>query len=186
MKLKQKTLLSVLFSLLFISFSNANEKLKKNQKPSEKSYIKAKINGNEVIIDAQEYFNTFYGELPDGRWYLGISGSLPEENESGSQVTMGIQLWQLQPIKTGNFQNGNWEEFGFFGNLYVGVLLEYQNINYGMTGFVTDMNAPKATLNITEITSSHIRASFSGTIYEPISRSSLVITDGELYIKRTD
>ena len=75
---------------------------------------------------------------------------------------------------------------GMFGNLYIGTTLGSQNIAYGMTGFVTDLNNPEASVNISELTNEHISAKFSGTIYEPLKGSSLVIPDGELFIKRTD
>lgn len=186
MKLKLATIFIALSSILFVTSSHTVDKINTNNKPIEASYLKAKINGEEVYIDAQEYFQTLYGELPDGRWYLGLTASLPDENAFGSQITMGVQVWQLQPVKAGSYNDGRWEEMGMFGNLYIGVLLGYQNIDYGMTGFVTDMNSPDASLNIIELTNEHIFATFSGTIYEPINRSPLVVTEGELFIKRTD
>lgn len=186
MKLKFTAFFIVLSCILLISSSHVDDKIDAYKQPIEESYLKAKINGEAVFIDAQEYFNTFYGELPDGRWYLGLTASLPNENAFGSQISMIVHVWQLQRIKTGSYHNGRWEEMGMFGNLYIGVQLGYQNIAYGMTVFGTDINKPEASLNIIELTNEHIIATFSGTIYEPVNRSPLVITEGELFINRTD
>jgi|GEM_PF-5151184 len=186
MKTRFKFTLLTLFPILLFSFGNTDEKIDKNQQPSEESYIKAKINGEEVYINAQEYFNTFYGEQSDGRWYLGISGGMPEEENIGLINSITVQIWQRNPVKEGNYKDGRWEEIGFFGNLYVGILLGYANKDLGLTAFVTDMEKPQATLQITELTQDYIRATFAGTIYDPVSRQSKMLTDGELYVKRTD
>ncbi len=186
MRIKKNLLFLILSCILFITSSNTNDKINNNRQPIEESYLKAKINGEEVFIDAQEYFNTFYGELPDGRWYLGISGGMPEEENLGLINSITVQIWQLNPVKEGNYQNGRWEEMGMFGNLYVGVLLGYADKDFGMMQFVTDIEKPQATLQITELTNEYIRATFGGTIYDPLKGTSLEITDGELFVKRTD
>ncbi len=54
---------------------------------------------------------------------------------------------------------------------YIGVLLRYQKIAYGMTGFATNMNKPEASLNSIELTNKHINPRFSETIYDPLNRS---------------
>lgn len=158
MKSRFNFILLTLFPILLFTCSNTYEKIDKSKKPKEESYLKAKINGEEVFIDAQEYFNTFYGEQPDGRWYLGISGGMPEEENLGLINSITVQIWQLNPVKEGNYENGRWEEMGFYGNLYVGILLGYANKDLGMMAFVTDMEKPQATLQITELTKEYIRA----------------------------
>lgn len=177
-----------LFSILLINFSNSDVDGvdNNNDQNNGEYYIKAKINGEEVVADYQPHMNTLFGEFPEGRFSLGMDSSMPDETGSGSKIVFGILLFDMQSIGVGNYQDGRWEEFGVYGNLYVGIQLSYMNLDLGFIAYVTYIEEPQADLHITEFTEQHIRGTFSGTVFEPVTNASLSITEGEFYIKRND
>jgi hypothetical protein len=152
----------------------------RNIAANSEDYIKVTFNGTEFLFNEKDYLNAFTGIMPDGRHFLSINGSIPEDS-SGSSESVSILIYSQDEIRAGVYGDGGFVEFGPFGNLFVGAELGFiSQTNSLLTA--TDPNNPQSTVNILELNETGVRATFSGTVINPIDRSSHSISNGELFV----
>ncbi|MCO5725310.1 hypothetical protein [Robiginitalea marina] len=153
---------------------------KRNIASNSEDYIKVTFNGTEFLFNEKDYLQAFTGIMPDGRHFLSINGSIPEDS-SGSSEAVSILIYSQDEIRAGIYGDGGFVEFGPFGNLFVGPELGFiSQTNSLLTA--TDPNNPQSTVNILELNETGVRATFSGTVINPMDRSSHSISNGELFV----
>lgn len=177
MKTKLILLLSVIIPLA-CSSDKKNHTLKLN---ADQTYIKATINGVEYLFDDEDYLLALNGPTPDGRFSLTITGNVPEDINAAS-VAISIIIFSKTDIQQGIYANGEFVEYEYFGPLFIGPQLGFISQAQNQM-WVTDVNNPQSEVHILELNETGVKATFSGTLINPVNRSSTTITNGELLVK---
>jgi hypothetical protein len=177
MKTKLILLLLVIIPLA-CSSDKKNHTLKLN---ADQTYIKATINGVEYFFDDEDYLLALNGPTPDGRFSLTITGNIPEDINDAS-VAISIIIFSKTDIQQGLYTNGEFVEYGYFGPLFIGPQLGFIS-QANMQMWVTDVNNPQSVVEILELTKTGVKGTFSGTLVNPVNKSTTTITNGELFVK---
>jgi hypothetical protein len=168
--------------LLIIPLACGNGHLSNmNQTINDEAYIKATINGVEYLFDDEDYLLALNGPTPDGRFGLTITGNVPEDTDAAS-VAISIIIFSKTDIQQGLYTNGEFVEYGYFGPLFIGPQLGFIS-QANMQMWVTDVNNPQSVVDILELTETGVKATFSGTLVNPVNKSTTTITNGELFVK---
>lgn len=157
-------------------------------------YMKFKLNGVPVEYDSQPFAGFSYSK-PDSLYTCVIAAY--KDINAGLKNAVTITLFSNTAIAAGSYNDptkatraGNGEIVArntiFYydstatGFLTMGMFVD-KNGNIGLPGVVAN-----AELTISEITSSYIKGTFSGTVYKSSTLTQTYsISDGEFYLKRS-
>ena len=143
-------------------------------------YIRVTFNGTEFLFNEKDYLQAFTGIMPDGRHFLTITGSIPDES-MGASEGISIVIYSRDAIGEGVYLNGGFEDFGNYENLFFGPQLGFIS-NTSSAPLATDPNNPQSAVEILELNETGIKAVFLGTLINPVDRSTHSISNGELSI----
>ena len=180
---------SLLFSLLLIfAFScssddsgNSNPQTSDDPDIAESDFfIKAKVNGEERIFNRENFISAQMSSFSlNGFYILGIEGSAFDNSGQEINETIAIGLNSENPIAVGIYDQPELLPLGLKH-----ALIGYSNTELNdETAFVTDINDPVSSLEITELTQNTIKGKFSGIVQNPIVENDIVITDGEFFLE---
>lgn len=160
---------------------NSDKNNKTIQNNTDEPYIKATINGVEYLFDDEDYLLALNGPTPDGRFSLTITGNVPEDINVAS-VAISIIIFSKSDIQQMLYTNGEFVEYGYFGPLFIGPQLGFMS-QAEMQMWVTDVNNPQSVVDVLELTETGVKGTFSGTLVNPVNKSTTTITNGELFVK---
>jgi len=138
--------------------------------PTGQYYIKFKVDG-------------VWQEMKTQNTLMGIIG------QSGDQHAMAIDGYSQGGANTNilvmddkEITTGVYSDFEIFPTFQRGVIIAWTNEN-GYT-FNTTYQNKLGSVNITSITSSEIRGTFSGELIDLVSQDEVTVTEGEFFVKR--
>lgn len=177
--MKIKVIYLLLFWLVPVSVgtvSHGNANIPANSE----DYIKVTFNGTEFLFNEKDYLQAFTGIMPDGRHFITITGSIPDDG-MGASEGISIVVYSRDEIGEGIYLDGGFADFGTYGNLFVGTQLGFISTS-NPAPLATDPNNPESAVEILELNETGVKAVFSGTLINPIDRSTHSISNGELFI----
>lgn len=184
MKFITRPLLFLLLAMISLSCSDDDSQSSNDQEITDGDFfIKATINGEEQIFNSELFMFAEMRNFPVNDLYdLYLGASIPDETNGGNVKSITVDFSLDTPIVEGSFNQPEDLPVGFFH-----AFLGYQDINLsenvGETLFVTDINDPVSSLQITEITENTIKGSFSGVVQNPLVNSDITITNGEFFLE---
>lgn len=142
-------------------------------------FIKAKVNGLERIFNRENFISAQMTSFAiNGFYFLSVEGSAFDDSNQGIDETISIGLNSENPIAVGVYDEPELLPLGLKH-----ALIGYTNTELNdETGFVTDINNPVSSLEITELTQNTIRGKFSGVVQSPVADDNINITDGEFFL----
>lgn len=175
MKSNAYILLLILLLGSTASCSSDDDNSSNPQDPSSDFFIKSDIDGEERIFNFENFLSAEMATFAINDLYtLTITGSIPGGSES-----ISINLNSFTPIEVGLYDDPETLPTGFLH-----ALIGYNNAELSEeSGFVTNMNAPVSSLQITEITENTIAGTFSGIVQNPLDNSDLTISNGEFFLE---
>ena len=189
MKTMTKTLLLSL--ILIFSFScSSDDNGDSNPQTSDDPdiaesdfFIKAKVNGEERLFNVESFMNAGMRTFPVNDLYeLYLGASIPGELGEGTIEGINVDFDLDTPITEGVYNQPELLEEGGVGFFHA--FVGYFNVNISdETAFVTDINDPVSSLEITELTQNTIKGKFSGVVKSPTNNDVLNITDGEFFLE---
>ena len=146
-------------------------------------FIKAKVNGEERLLNVENFMFAEMRTFPVNDLYrLWFGASIPGEAGEGNIESITVDFNLDTPITEGIYNQPEDLPVGFL-HAFVG----YQNVdlsnNIGETLYVTDINDPVSSFEITELTQNTIKGKFSGIVQNPLVENDIVITDGEFFLE---
>lgn len=162
------TLLSVIavFAMLLSS-------CKKSSTSGTSYYVKGNVNG--TLVNYTGFTSAIFTTLPGSPAYyvLGIQG---QQSQNASTNLFGIVVTDLSQITTKTYTDAT------VGSTVQGVVSYYDNSNnqYSSAFAVT----PGVTITISEITSTYVAGTFSGTVTDISSGQIQTITNGSFKVKK--
>lgn len=170
-----------LFAII-LSCSSDDDNGRNPQDPTDEYFIKANIDGEERVLNFENFMTAELGTLPINDLYkLVLSASRPGGSGEGIQESISIDFSLDNPITAGVYNQPEDLPVGFLH-----ALISYQNVNLsdeiGETIFVTDINNPVSSLEITELTENTVKGTFSGIVQNPLVEGNINITNGEFFL----
>lgn len=165
MKTKSVTLFFKLSIIIFMISCSNNDNDNDNGN-NQHYYIKAKVNGQltEYKIDAK-------ADLPlNGNTILGYAKSVPNQ----PFPAFDFEITDLTGVKVQNYTEPN-------NSMIFRLAIEGTVTYHSQHGGVEDFN-----INITEITNSHVKGTFSGKVFlaQTTDGTNFNLTEGEFFLKR--
>jgi len=176
-----KATLYLLIVSAFVISCSVNDSSDDSLEPDvSEFFIKASIDGNESVFNFENHTLAGIRQEPLNDFYeLWFSGEIPGEPDEGFIETISLSLKALNLIEEKEYNDPELMELGLKG-----AFIGYSNQSIDdTTGFVTDINNPTSSINITELTATSVRGTFSGIVKHPINDTQLSITNGEFYLK---
>jgi len=194
--MKKSSFHSILYfaAILSILFSNCK---KSSSDPGNGNgsgyYMRCKLSGASVEYTSQAFASISH--LTSDNLYTCVMGAYKDVN-AGAKNAFTVTIFSVNPIAANVGYNdplkaqgssGNtvpqttifWYDATGAGYLTVGSLSDNSG-NTSISGVVAN-----AHLTITELTSTYLKGTFSGTVYRSDLSTSEVVTDGEFYLKRS-
>lgn len=132
--------------------------------------MKFKANDTMVEFRTQASLTASYGQ--SGSQYNALFTGYDAESN------MSLQVFDSKPIEEATYSG-----YVLSGSAFVGALIGYQDKSG--TLFTQGANNSNATINLTEITSTTVRGTFSGTL-KASGKPDIQITNGEFFVWRTN
>lgn len=169
----QKPLLTLLFAIVVsaITFSSC----KKDSAASTGYYVKATVNGTEINYTG--FTSAIFLTMPSGEAtpfnVLDIEGM---KVQNGTTDVFAIDVTDFSPITTKTYTDAA------VGDTFQGTISYYDDSTneYNSVLAIT----PAVNITITEITSSYVAGTFSGTTVAITNGNTAVITNGSFKVKR--
>lgn len=175
------------FGLIFLfaiilSCSSDDDNDRNPQDPTDEYFIKANVDGEERVLNFENFMTAELGTFPINDLYkLVLSATRPGDSGQGNQESIGIDFSLDMPITVGVYNQPEDLPVGFMH-----AFLSYQNVDLsneiGETIFVTDINNPVSSLEITELTENTVKGKFSGVVQNPLVEGDINITNGEFFL----
>ena len=142
-----------------------------NNPPGSTYYISCKVDGTLI-------------EFKDQNTLLGVAGNAGQQHTltvQGSVVnsvrSLTVQVYDSTAIETKGYVG-----LEMVNNVIVGVLIGYQDDNAML--YATQFANPQVAANVTELTATVCRGTFSGEVEDPSTGAKRSITEGQFYVKR--
>ena len=155
-------------------------------------YMKFKMGGSSVEYNSQPFAEIAH--LTSNNLYTCVMAAYKDVN-AGLKNAVTVTIFSTDPIATGVEYNDPLKTQGSSGPVPQNTIYWYDasGAGYLTAGLLSDNtgNTPlpgvvaNAKLTITELTSTYIKGTFSGTAYRSDFATSEAITEGEFYLKRT-
>lgn len=142
-------------------------------------FLKAKVNGNWVEFNQENELTASFGPYIDKIYDGVVSGSSLETAEPSVIANISVMIRQKGKIGVGSYSGGQFFDYGFKG-----VTLYYAD-GKTMAVYVTDVNNPQSFLKISQLTDTHVKGTFSGEVFNIMTKDKISITDGEFNLKNT-
>ena len=169
--------------------SNSNSA---NSSGSNGYYMRFKMGGSSVEYGSQAFAEIAH--LSSNNLYTCVMAAYKDVN-AGAKNAVTITIFSADPIAAGVGYNDPLKAAGSGGNVPETTIFWYDatGAGYLTAGSLSDNTGntriagvvANAKLTITELTSTYLKGTFSGTAYRSDFATSEVITEGEFYLKRT-
>ncbi len=159
-----RILLLLIVSTAFFSCNDKDEK-----EPVVEYFIRATVNGEAVYFSDQ---NTLWSNALhyEEQHEFNIYGSI------GEIIGITIQMLDNQPIAPGIYSG-----LAETDTHFEGVRIIYTD---DLNNYITDANEPTGMVEITELTQTEIRGTFSGVLVNLNKTQHLTITNGQFFVRR--
>lgn len=143
---------------------------KKDQTGNGGYVMKFDVNGTTVEFTGQASLSAAFSS--SGNQYLGVF--------TGYDATsnMSLQIYDNKSIVAGSFSG-----YTIAGGALTGILITYQD--HGGTVYNSATTNPDAVVNISEITSTTVRGTFSGTM-KSAGKPDISVTNGQFFVWRAN
>jgi hypothetical protein len=156
-------------------------------------YMRCKLNGASVEYNSQAFAGISH--LTSDNLYTCVMGAYKDVN-AGAKNAFTITIFSANPIAAGVGYNDPLKAQGGSGNTIPQTTIFWYDATgagYLTAGALSDNTGStpisgvvaNAQLTITELTSTYLKGTFSGTAYRSDFASSEAITDGEFYLRRS-
>ena len=195
MTMNSSSFRSALYIAVILPFFFSN--CKKSSGPGNGSggsgyYMKFKMGGSSVEYDSQAFAEIAH--LTSNNLYSCVMAAYKDVN-AGLKNAVTVTIFSASPIAANVGYNDPLKAQGSSGPVPETTIFWYDatGTGYLTAGSLSDNtgNTPlagvvaNAKLTITELTSTYIKGTFSGTAYRSDFTTSEAITEGEFYLKRT-
>ena len=144
-------------------------------------YIRAKVDGELREFNNPDMLYIMVGSFIPGIFEASIVGGALNENDNGSPEGFNIAIKDEEEIRVGSYDF--LEPFESTGYGLRGASLGYYTKSNNKT-YVSDVDEEDPTFELIELTEKEAKGTFSGRVYDMITKVSVMITDGEFYLER--
>lgn len=144
-------------------------------------FIRAKVNGELREFNNPDMLYIMVGSFVPGIFEASIIGGALNEEDNGSPEGFNIAIKDEEEIRVGSYDF--LEPFESTGYGLRGASLGYYTKNNSKT-YVSDVDEEDPKFEFTHLTEKEAKGTFSGRVYDMISKESVMITEGEFYVER--
>ncbi|MFC3414440.1 hypothetical protein [Algoriphagus hitonicola] len=144
-------------------------------------YIRAKVDGQMREFNNPDMLYIMVGSYIPGIFEASIVGGAVNEDDNGSSEGFTIAIKDEEEIRVGSYDF--LEPFESTGYGLRGASLGYFTQSNSKT-YVSDVDEEDPTFELTELTEKEAKGTFSGRVYDIITKESVMITEGEFYLER--
>ncbi|WP_297334943.1 hypothetical protein [Algoriphagus sp.] len=144
-------------------------------------YIRAKVDGELREFTNPDMLYIMVGSYIPGIFEASIIGGELNEEDNGSPEGFNIAIKDDQEIRVGSYNF--LEPFESTGYGLRGASLGYYTQSNSKT-YVSDVDEEDPTFELTELTEKEAKGTFSGRVYDMITKESVLISEGEFYLER--
>jgi len=144
-------------------------------------YIRAKVYGELREFNNPDMLYIMVGSYVPGIFEASIIGGEVNEEDNGSKEGFNIAIKDEEEIRVGRYDF--LEPFESTGYGLRGASLGYYTRSNDKA-YVSDVDEEDPTFELTELTEKEAKGTFSGRVYDMITKESVMITEGEFYLER--
>ncbi|WP_425639174.1 hypothetical protein ACPUEN_05850 [Algoriphagus yeomjeoni] len=144
-------------------------------------YIRAKVDGKLREFNSPDMLYIMVGSFVPGIFEASIVGGAMNEEDNGSPEGFNIAIKDEEEIQEGNYNF--LEPFENTGYGLRGASLGYYSKENSKT-YVSDVDEEDPVFEFTQLTDKEAKGTFSGRVYDMITKESVLITEGEFFVMR--
>ncbi len=144
-------------------------------------YIRAKVDGELREFNNPDMLYIMVGSFIPGIFEASIIGGALNEEDNGSPEGFNIAIKDEEEIRIGSYNF--LEPFESTGYGLRGSSLGYYTKSNSKT-YVSDVDEEDPSFELTKLTEKEAKGTFSGRVYDMITKESVMITEGEFYLER--